>query len=396
MKHFEDWLEHCVEIIGVTDSNKQILESINRQCKKGTALTDRQYDLTKKLLQEKLQDTEFTGNEPLKQPLRQIDRSQYVKLVETVDVYGQDTVYESYKTDWKWLKVRFPFSKKFIVLVETLANDYRKSYYHKRGSHEHFFKVSESTVYAVIDAFINKKFDIDKELVETYHEIKKIKTQRQQHEPLFDNVQIKNLSTKALEFIHSEIDNIEDNKIKLIDRHRRYGITVETNSELVSVTNRIAHRNDTYINLDPNDVQVDEIAHSINELDRFPLLVILDREDNLTQMQKVFNAFGSVSAKNQCALFRVDNIDDEYNVNNFIHEKSLNNYLDHNTKIVYISKYKLPKLLLRNEWKPLATLMLSSTRPNAHITNYIEDVCDLHIVNDNHLTLFRRSSYVYM
>ena len=50
MQYVEDFLQFYVEHIGVDNKNKQILESINRQCKRNIALTDRQYALVVKLL----------------------------------------------------------------------------------------------------------------------------------------------------------------------------------------------------------------------------------------------------------------------------------------------------------------------------------------------------------
>jgi len=108
-EYIEQYLTHYVRDIGVEDKNKQILESIERQCAKGTALTDRQYNLCKTILSSVF--PEMPTDILSKQPLRTIDRSKYIKIVDTEDVYS-NMVYESSKSDWKWIKVRFPFSKK--------------------------------------------------------------------------------------------------------------------------------------------------------------------------------------------------------------------------------------------------------------------------------------------
>src|SRR5210317_1214184 len=83
-----------------------IMHSIARQVFKGTALTDRQFTL----MQEKLsrykdqfkESCDFdSAVKSLRQPLREIDRNKYIKLVSTPDVYT-DTPYESYKEKWQW------------------------------------------------------------------------------------------------------------------------------------------------------------------------------------------------------------------------------------------------------------------------------------------------------
>ena len=79
------------------------------------------------------------GNEDTREPIREIDRSKYVKLVTTADVM-EDRVYESYKEKWHWIKIRFPFSKKDIAKIDKLKSLISGKYYvHKKGSHEHYF-----------------------------------------------------------------------------------------------------------------------------------------------------------------------------------------------------------------------------------------------------------------
>jgi len=47
----------------------------------------------------------------LRMPLRIVDRSQYIKIVSTVEMAGS-APYEARKENWKWIKIKFPFAKK--------------------------------------------------------------------------------------------------------------------------------------------------------------------------------------------------------------------------------------------------------------------------------------------
>ena len=47
-------------------------------------------------------------------PLREIDRSKTISIVSTAEAMGAN-VYESFKNDWQWIKVRFPFNKRTIM-----------------------------------------------------------------------------------------------------------------------------------------------------------------------------------------------------------------------------------------------------------------------------------------
>ena len=152
---------HCKMQINSSDAN--IMHSIARQVFKETALTDRQFALMKEKLQ--VYRDQFTALdydfdkavETLRQPLRHIDRSKYIKIVDTLDVYGE-LPYEAHKKKWKWIKVRFPFSKKTILLLYNIP---KKDYHHNKGSHEHCYKLTEQNIYNVIKCFKDKEFEID-------------------------------------------------------------------------------------------------------------------------------------------------------------------------------------------------------------------------------------------
>jgi len=91
-------------------------------------------------------------------------------------------------------------------------------------------------------------------------------------------------------------------------------------------------------------------------------------------------------------LFRIENDKKtEYNLNNFIKDNNLNNWLDKSTKVVYISKNKLPKLLLRSDWQPMAVLGLSSLRSNNSVQTYTLDATDLVVFYDEDLSLIRKT-----
>ena len=132
---------------------------------------------------------------------------------------------------------------------------------------------------------------------------------------------------------------------------------------------------------------MDSIVDAIIQLERFPILVLIDPDNPLHDVAKIYNAFRDVVPnEEQTVLFRVDN-SENYNLNNFIHDNKINNWLDTSTKIVYINKNKLPKLLLRSNWQPMATLALSSYRANSHVTTYIKDVCDLIVYHDKSMSI---------
>ena len=143
-------IEDCLETLAglkkapkfeIIKEDYNIVTSIARQVFKGTPLTDRQFELMKTKLEaysdqfaEHGYDTFALAVETLRQPLRHIDRSKYIKIVEHHEMVGNYKVYESYKSDWSWIKVRFPFSKKLIVDLQGIQCPPHE-HVHEKGSH---------------------------------------------------------------------------------------------------------------------------------------------------------------------------------------------------------------------------------------------------------------------
>jgi hypothetical protein len=375
----EDILSLVVSVNdAVLPTDKGILTSIDRQVKRGAALTDRQHDLVKtKLLSYK--DFLFSVGitdlqeklDVLKYPLRSVDRSKSVVLNNGL------------------IEVKFPFNKKTIVTLDSVVQKCKRFYSHEKGSSIHKFKLNEVTVNEVVSAFQHKNFYIDPDVNKFYEKIKEIEMNKESVLPgIYDN-KLTNFKKSALDLMYLELGPLtSQNLIKFYDRRRRYGIadingTVYQNT----LTETIAYREETEIAVNPEIHSLDSIVDTIIQLERFPILVLVDTESPLHDVAKVYNAFRDVVPnEEQTVLFRVDN-SENYNLNNFIHDNKINNWLDTSTKIVYINKNKLPKLLLRSNWQPMATLALSSYRANSHVTTYIKDVCDLIIYHDKSMSI---------
>tara|TARA_B110000503_G_scaffold93983_1_gene141707 strand:- start:622 stop:1821 length:1200 start_codon:yes stop_codon:yes gene_type:complete len=394
MIHIEDILHLIVDTIGPNTTDAEILKSISRQCKKGTPLTDRQFELIKTKIgsyKEQLTECNVDLTEEFipRLPLRVIDRSKYITISSTPDGYLRKAT----EQETNWIKIRFPFSKKHIVCVEKLSIKYRKQYSHSKGTHEHYFRLQENIIYDVLTEFKDKQFEIDSQLLEFYNEIQEIKNNEINHIPMYTD-KFYNVPEKVLTAIEDEIGEINNhNAIKLIDRKRRYGIKIsnDTNNGLQY---KIASRENSKIAINPNEYTLDQVAEAVLQLDRFPMLVVVDSNKELEQISTVYNVFnGIVSNSKQTVLFRIDNNNEKYNLNNYIHDKQLNNWLDESTEIVYIEKTSLPKLLLKSIWKPMSILLPTSMRANSTVGTYINDVCDLIMYYDKDTGLMIEKVY---
>lgn len=383
MSNYLHTIEDCLETIAglsrdssieIDKSDKTIMYSIARQVYKGSALTDKQYALMKTKLAtykdqflENAFDNFDAALESLRLPLRKIDRRKYIKIVKIENV--------------EWIKIRFPFSKKDIMKINAIP---KFSYQHDKGSHEHYFQLTEKSIDNVCSQFINTQFEIDKKLVDWYEEIKVIKSNPSKYVPGLWNDTLLNLPEKANTYVKNF------SRLQLLDRKRQLGIEYITCDKDNTIENLIAQRSHPEICLSPKEHYLEEIILGLKKLERFPLLVIISPDNPLTELAAFVESFEqhNFNTQKQTVLFRSKS-SDEYNVNDYIKDKKLNNWLDNSTEVVYISKDKLPKLLFKNNWQPQASISISSVRNNHKVQNYIDSSCDLIVYNDDSPSIFK-------
>jgi len=353
-----------------------LLNSIARQVARGVALTDRQYELVKsKLVEYRSQFEKNNMNhldqalETLAYPLRSIDRSKRI--------YVEDN----------WLVVKFPFNKKAISQLVSVSNSFRQFYTHEKNSNEHKFKLYEPVINEIVELFKDKHFVIDPELIEINDQIESIKSKKLEFVPYVTDQGLVNVAESASQLANQELGEFnEESAIKYWDRAARYGYrkTDRVFSNHDQLTNLIANRQSIREYVDPKVYNLENIVTAIRELDRFPLLVTLGRKSEYQELTKLVAAFDFVDTRQQILLNRIEDPRDEnFPVNQFIKDKNFSRWLDNNIKIVYIFKDSLPKILIKNNWRPIAHLSLGGDRGNTNTASYVEEYCDLSIYHDS-------------
>jgi len=375
----ENTIEHYLAALvnsgtmNITDS--VILTSISRQVSKNIGLTDRQYELVKTKLKNYksfFESIEMNHLElaldTLKIPLRTIDRSQTITIEDG------------------WMVIRFPFNKKTISLLDTVANKYRQFYQHAKNSNEHKFKLYEPVINEIVELFKVKQFKIDPDLIKLNNEIEEVKSKELSFVPSVTDQGLFNLPAAVEDALRTELGDFSNHTMfKYWDRSIRYGYkkTEKSFSGVDELTNHLANRTSSKVYLHPDKYSIDNVTASIKELDRFPLLIILSRKNELAELKTLFNAFSYVDPQQQIMLDRIeDNHDLNFELNQYIKDINFNTWLDNNIKIAYIFKNSLPKLLLRSNWRPTACLSLSGERETTNTSYYVFEHCDLNIVHD--------------
>lgn len=402
IKNVEDCIEYLASFrnieFNLDRSDYSLIHSLARQVSKNTALTDRQYELAKRKVitykdqfeKNNLLDIEIVI-ENLRLPLRQIDRSKYIKIVNTSDVYDNNNVYESYQSDWKWIKVRFPFSKKLIIALENCKPRDLSTYYHKSGTHTHFFKFNEKNVFNIVKIFGDKSFDIDSEILTYYEMLLEMNNNKDKYIPGVYNLKLKNLHQKAIDFMISSIGLPNINNLALYkERSEKLGLRYFDQDDLDSSVENFTLLSKKFINRKKDQVFVDskkytfnQLTETILELYRLPLLVVLPSQNELECLHLVHQAFANIIHQDSSSVtFRLDNTAEGKEFNQYIKDKNINCTVDNSTKIVYTDTYKITKPLLKSSWRPSAVLLLSSEKVHNRISSYIDNV-DLIIHYDN-------------
>ena len=385
----ENTVEDCLEILAgfrkesdkfsLMKEDYTIMHSIAKQVFKGTALTDRQLALMQKKLPA-YKDQFDNADIPLelvklRKPLRSINREKYIKL------------------QGNKIKIRFPFKKSDIILINEISGN-SDGYEHKKGSHEHFFDYTEQNVLNLLDRFSNKSFKCDKELLLVYHEMKHIEMEKEKYIPGIYNMELKNIKDGVQSLIESDIGKLTTSTfVKYADRRFKYGLTHVDTSDPKNLEESVAFRKSQVYESKPSVETLDQILGSLWNLDRFPMLVILSKNEPEKQLHSMLSYYRDIlNVEQQSVLFRLE--DKNAGFNQLVRDRKVNNWVDKTTKIVYISKDKLPKLLVNCEWKPTVALSFDSMLDKTTNT-YVEDVCDLVIFREEYLSPFRRHSNIY-
>ena len=387
----EDYLEvlaglQCNDKIKIVQEDCTILYSIARQVFRGKAFTDRQLDVVCLKLNyygKQFADIGYTNLQEVlamrttRTPLRTVDRSQWIKIVDepkrktpqfAVSRMGKKAKDKELAKD-SHIAIRFPFSKKIIMLIEKLAHGYRQGYYHEKGSHIHYFKISENSVYDVIETFKNKNYDIDKRLLEYAEQVKTIKNKPEKYVPGVYNFNLVNTPKTLNEKIELHLGKLSQNNIHLYkDRSLLYGLEyfddIHTYVNQTSVlTQRIINRTEPSIFISKNEWSIDAVISSLTELKRFPLLIVIPEKNPLDYISYTYQSLkGFVDKTKISTMFRLDNKTDK-EFNEYLKDNKLNNPLAKDSKVVYISSSKkFPKPLFDSGWEAESVLLLESIR----------------------------------
>jgi len=258
--------------------------------------------------------------------------------------------------------------------------------------------MSERAVFEIVNRFQNKQFNIDKDILDLYEKIENMNNNKNNYVPGVYNYKLKNLNERATNFIISSIGEPSEETLALYkDRQQLFGLQHfdqpalnNSLSHYSTLSKGIINRTKSQVLVNSTQYTLNNVAESLLELDRFPLLVLISDSDPLDDLYRMHQSLkGFIDDTDSSVLFRLDNAVN-FEFNDYIKKNNLNSKLDKNTKVVYIN-YNITKPLINSGWKPSAVLLLSSNRFNSKVKVFVEE-SDLVIHYDTDVSPFLQHS----
>jgi hypothetical protein len=278
-----------------------------------------------------------------------------------------------------------------------MLNSMHKNKGYDKANKTHYISLNEKNLYKIVQNFKQANFEIQQELLDTYDMLENMNNNKDKYMPGIYQMKLQNLHNKAIEYAISSIGEPDvDNLALYKDRQQLLGIQHFDDADLQQslknlqpLTKRIIQRTQTQIFINKNEFTTNNVVESLLELHRFPLLVVVNKDDPLDGVHCITRAFNNIfDYKDFSVLFREENSSPEgREFNNYVKQNYLNNSLAISSKIVYINNNKLPKPLVQSEWQASAVLLLGSYRTNMKLDGYIS-TSDLVIHYDDQPSMF--------
>jgi hypothetical protein len=361
----------------ITTHDKKILVSLSQQLRKQHFFTEKQGILLVKLLEQNKQYFNILSDSDL-DLIKNPKWSQAFRIIEIVrKIYFGDEKFSN-------IHIEFTFDKTLRAKLSTLSNNNKKQF--KSISPTRFsMTVTEKNIVDLIDLIADDEFKIDEKILDLYRNIKKTIADNENY---LDILNEKN--QKILKIVLDDINSDSENDLLLLDRRHRFQYQYSPKKIENSLSFSIANRATTQLWVNAETYSLLNLINSLEELNRFPLLLVFDKNDvkgSLEILKKLNSAILEKGISDVGIYYRVDNDSEENkSFNNFIQENNLNYKLEDSTKIAGMASTFLPKFFYRTNWYPKSVIAFTNNFKSNKGFTYC-DAVDLIIYYNNHRPL---------
>jgi len=350
----------------------RVLRSLASIILNSTFITENQGRLLLKIIRDNQEKIPFLSEE-IKESVASPSWSKIFRQVEIVKKF-----YITPQPDGdSCLTVEFTFSSPIRKTLQAISKSVSNLVQISNGK-IYTADLTEKNIVALVEALEPYDFVTDEKIQNYYTTIKSWSREEVQKQFLITNIVYPNFQKQITADLG--IDTAIDESI-IIDRSMRYQYFYEnTEKNTENLTDYIALRASSKLWIDKNKYSVSQVIESLVSLKRFPLLVVFDSYtpkkclDELTILSESLKDYGIYD--NVGIYFRLDNNDNGKEFNQYIANNSYNCQLDLDTRVVGVQTGKIPKFLLKTDWKPMSVLSLGATLRHSKTAVYAS-CCDL-------------------
>lgn len=353
------------DIKEVSNQDRKILNSFYNQLQKQHFFTEKQGNLLVKLLWKNLvYIPELQTN--FKKLLENPSWSQKFRIIKVMKkIYFEDQNKTHIIIEFTYDKTIREKLSKITHNNETICKSMSATIYK--------MKVSEYNILCLINILIKDNFDIDNEIIEIYKKIKEIVINNKKY---IDILEPNN--TTLLDKVMEDLDPSKDNNLILLDRRQRYQYSYNSSTTDESLTFQIANRSNTQLFISNKKYQLTDIFSSLDELKRFPTLLIFNKNEvheSLEILKNLTTINNHQMLGNIGIYYRCDNTSELHkNFNLFIQTNKFNCELNESTLIAGTASTFLPKFFYRTNWYPKSVISFTNNFKNNKVFMYCDAV----------------------
>lgn len=348
----------------------EVLVSLSKQMAANIYVTERQAELAVKIMKENLKYfpnlTDIVKNPKWENSFRIIQRFKYLHLV------------KNSASDRFFIEIGFNHNKTFTKKLDELKNKLSAPLTRIKNNVWQI-PYSELDLYHLVELVNSQNFEISPEILEAHREIFEILKQENKDKIYIDQDVSENLKNRVI----SEVGEIVKSNILLEDRKIGFQYEIfdsffQKKSEK-NLIEKIATRTSSQIFLSSQKHELTEIISSLQELNRFPMLVIFDStpEKSEKNLKILRNSLIENNVNSGIGIyFRHDNDKNGKPFNEQISQFEYNQPLNNNTAVAGITNLKIPKFLLKLKWQPKSVLVLAQVLGSNRV-KLLTDYCDL-------------------
>lgn len=271
------------------------------------------------------------------------------------------------------IKIEFSYSTHLKSVLGNL-----KIYYRVVDPHKVYVAdLTETHIKELVGELSKHNFEIEPRLQEYYDIITSWKYSEIRDQFLISTIQYPGFKKELSNDLG--LDTPLTNTI-ISDRSIKYQYFTNKTANPATLTEVIANRDNSRIWIDSASNSLDSVIKSLIELNRMPMMVIFEINDNKKTAEHLKELSHALTANNITddigIYFRVSNENGKSEFNQLIADNKYNCQLNNTTKVVGVQNGKIPKFLLTNDWTPMSIISIGCSLKH-NKTSVYSNRCDL-------------------